>query len=262
MTTVPDSPPPAAGAPDELAPCPHCAKPAALCVCEGIEPVPTRLAVLILQHPQEQDRLLGSARLAARHLASAVFRVGLSWPSLSKALGREADASKWAVLHLGAMRGADLPPDREVVVFDRKGILMPDQDKALDGLDGIVVFDGTWSQAKTLWWRNPWVLKARRLVLNPRQPSLYGRLRREPRREGLSTIEAVALAVAAIERRPEIGEALRSGFARMLARYRDALDAGDAGPLGAQLRDAESGAAVRPAGRRPGQRRGWRPGAR
>ena len=260
MTSPDDQP--AAPAPDTLATCPHCAKPQALCVCDAVTPVASRLSILVLQHPQEQDRLLGTARLAARYFDKAVFRVGLSWPSLSKALGHDADPSRWAVLHLGAMRGADLPPDREVVVFDRKGALMPDQDAALDGLEGIVVFDGTWSQAKTLWWRNAWVLKARRLVLNPRQPSLYGRLRREPRREGLSTIEAIGLAVSAIERRPDIRDTLRTGFMAMLDRYRTAADAGDAGPLGAMLRDAEHGSTKSTLARQGGRRRGWRAPAR
>lgn len=237
--------------------CPHCGKPGPLCVCDSVVPLDNRVAVLILQHPQEQDRLIGSARLAAHALSKAVFKVGLSWPSLAKALGREADPSRWAVLHLGSARAQDLPKDREVVVLDKKGAVLADQDVALATLEGIVVFDGTWSQAKTLWWRNAWVLKARRLVLNPRQPSLYGKLRREPRREGLSTMEAVGVALGGIEKRPELEQGLRAAFGRMLGRYRDALDAGDAGPLGAMLRDAEAGAAKgrpgsgpRPAGMR------------
>ena len=49
----------------EIPVCPHCAKPLALCVCEAVGAVENRVAVLILQHPQEQDRLLGTARLAA-----------------------------------------------------------------------------------------------------------------------------------------------------------------------------------------------------
>ena len=44
--------------------------------------------LLILQHPQEQDRALGTARLTALHFQNAVLKIGLSWPSLSKALGR------------------------------------------------------------------------------------------------------------------------------------------------------------------------------
>ncbi|MCJ9735004.1 DTW domain-containing protein, partial [Bradyrhizobium sp. PRIMUS42] len=66
--------------------CPHCQKPMPLCICDSVTPIENRLSLLILQHPQEQDRALGTARLLARHFADATVRVGLSWPSLSKAL--------------------------------------------------------------------------------------------------------------------------------------------------------------------------------
>lgn len=214
----------------EIPVCPHCAKPPALCVCEAVGPVENRVAVLILQHPQEQDRLLGTARLAAQQLSNATFRIGLSWPSLAKALGRPAEPGDWAVLHLGSTKPSDLPPGREVAVLDKKGAVLPDQDSALKGIRGIVVFDGTWAQAKTLWWRNAWVLKAKRLALAPKRRSLYGELRREPRRESLSTIEAIGLALSAIEGRSEIDATLREGFATMLGKYREAVEAGAVTP--------------------------------
>src|SRR5208283_3356703 len=207
--------------------CPRCLKPAALCICDAVTPIDNKVGLLVLQHPQEQDRLLGTARLATLHLTNSTFKIGLSWPSLAKALGRPADPSEWAILHLGSAKASDLPKDRELVVLDKKGVALPDQDRALAGIKGVVIFDGTWAQAKTLWWRNAWVLKAKRLVLNPRGSSLYGQLRREPRREGLSTIEAAALTLARMEQRPEIETTLRASFARMLERYRLALSRGD-----------------------------------
>jgi DTW domain-containing protein YfiP len=149
-----------------------------------------------------------------------VLKVGLSWPSLAKALGREVNPKRWAVLYLGAASAATLPKDREVTLLDSKSAPLPEQERALAEIDGIIVLDGSWSQAKTLWWRNPWVLKCRRLALNPKQPSRYGKLRREPRREGLSTLEAAALALARIGRQPEIETVLSLSFARLLSAYR------------------------------------------
>jgi DTW domain-containing protein YfiP len=201
--------------------CPTCLKPRSLCVCDEVEPIDNRVAVLVLQHPQEQDKTLGTARLTVQSLKNAAFRIGLSWPSLSKALGRSAEPRRWAVVYLGAVRPSDFPPGREIAVFDKKGKPVGDQDAALSEIEGVVLLDGTWSQAKTLWWRNPWVLKAKRIALKPRRPSLYGRLRREPRREGLSTLEAAALVLARLEDRPEIEKTLISTFRRMLQRYRD-----------------------------------------
>ena len=120
----------------------------------------------------------------------------------------------------GSVKAAALAPDREIVFVNRKGELERDQDGLLRDIEGIVVLDGTWSQAKALWWRNAWMLKCRRVVLGPRQPSRYGWLRREPRRDGLSTIEATALLLARLERRPEIEETLTASFMRMLDRVR------------------------------------------
>ena len=85
----------------------------------------------------------------------------------------------------------------------------------------MVLLDGTWSQAKALWWRNPWMLKCQRVILNPSQPSRYGRLRREPRKDGLSTIEAAATILSGLEKRPDIAETLNASFERPLTRYRE-----------------------------------------
>ncbi|MCA1474710.1 tRNA-uridine aminocarboxypropyltransferase [Bradyrhizobium sp. NBAIM08] len=217
------NPPPTAAAPAEPIPdCPHCQKPMPLCICDSVTPIENRLSLLILQHPQEQDRTLGTARLLTRHFADATVRVGLSWPSLSKALGRPVEnASHWAVLYLGSARAADLEAEGEIVALTRKGEVAENQRAILGKLEGVVLLDGTWSQAKALWWRNPWMLKCQRVILNPARPSRYGRLRKEPRRDGLATIEAAATILAALERRPDIAETLHASFERMLARYRE-----------------------------------------
>jgi DTW domain-containing protein len=203
---------------DPAIPCPRCYKPAALCVCEGITPIDNRITVLVLQHPQEQDVELGTARLTALHFKNAVFKIGLSWPSLGKALGRNVDPKKWAVLYLGSAKTEG--SQREIVVLNRKGTPAEDQDTALKDLEGVVLLDGTWSQAKALWWRNAWMLKTRRIALNPRRPSRYGKLRREPRRDSVSTLEAAALLLSRLENKPEIETALTDSFEKLLTRYR------------------------------------------
>jgi DTW domain-containing protein len=207
-------------APGSATECADCRKPTALCVCDGIVPIENKVAVLILQHPQEQDRVLGTARLAALHFRDAVMKIGLSWPSLSKILGRSADPHRWAILYLGSAKAASLAPDREIVFVNRKGELEGNQDAPMRDIEGIVLLDGTWSQAKALWWRNAWMLKCRRVVLGPRRPSRYGKLRREPRRDGLSTIEAAGMLLSRLERRPDIEETLVASFERMLDRVR------------------------------------------
>ena len=202
--------------------CPYCGKPTPLCICDSVTPIENRISILILQHPQEQDRALGTARLTAHHFKNAVVKIGLSWPSLSKALGRPVqDASRWAVLYLGSAKVSEFDTDAEIVAVDRKGEMEEGQRAILRDIEGIVLLDGTWSQAKALWWRNAWMLKCQRVILGPRQPSRYGHLRKEPRRDGLSTIEAAGLVLGALEKRPDIAVALNASFERMLARYRE-----------------------------------------
>jgi DTW domain-containing protein YfiP len=172
--------------------------------------------------------VLGTAPLVARALAKAHVRVGLSWPSLEAAVGREGiDRARWAVLFATKEEGeaaSVVPPPGTVRVLDRKGAPC---DPAT--LEGLVVLDGTWSQAKTLWWRNPWLLKLARVGLVPREPSMYGKLRKEPRREWVSTLEAIgdvlpALGVAEDRERLEASRTeLRRLMRTMLQRVRDAL---------------------------------------
>jgi DTW domain-containing protein YfiP len=199
MSNEPASATPPAPAADPNAECPRCRKPPALCVCEGITPIDNQVALLILQHPQEQDRELGTAQLTALHFKNAKLTIGLSWPSLTKILGRPADPRHWAILYLGSVRAAAVLPDRDIVVVNRKGSAVDHQDAALREIEGIVLLDGTWSQAKALWWRNGWMLKCQRVVLGPKRRSRYGRLRREPRSDGLSTLEAAAMLLARLE---------------------------------------------------------------
>ena len=206
----------------EILECPACGKPAGLCICDRVHPVDTRLRVAILQHPQEKRERLGTSALVTATLPRAEVRVGLSWPSLEAALGRPgAEPERWAVLSVAKLP-AELPAatrNEPVVLIDRRGRVL---DRQHHRLEGIVVLDGTWSQAKTLWWRNAWLLKLPRIVLRPLEPSMYGRLRREPRREWVSTLEAVADTLPALGEAEAVRTELRRLLRTLLQRARDA----------------------------------------
>lgn len=191
--------------------CNQCLKPTDLCVCSHIRPQSSKLHVLILQHPQEPDKDLGSARLAHLTLPNSTLKIGLSWPNLKSALGREAIPANWAVLYLGSgVKGETSNQPLEFV--SRAGVPQSRPQK----LEGIVILDGTWSQAKTLWWRNAWLLKLKRAILIPKKPSLYKELRKEPRKECLSTIETIAEALSALGEPAEVSDHLKSLFAKLL----------------------------------------------
>lgn len=180
-------------------------------MCDRIVSYPTERRILILQHPQEQDALLGSAQILMASLPKAKLVVGLSWRNFASALGEEeVDARRWAVL----FPDADSPGD---AVAGRGGVIVDPSE-----LDGIVVLDGTWSKAKTLWWRNPWLTKLNRLTLKPAKPSIYGSLRAEPKKEFVSTLESVAAALTLCGESPEIEAGLSRVFRTLVQRVRDA----------------------------------------
>jgi DTW domain-containing protein len=191
--------------------CATCRRPTAVCVCDRIVSYPTQRRILIVQHPQEQDALLGSAQILVASLPNAKLVIGLSFRNLGHALDEEdVDVRRWAVLF----------PDREArgdeVVARGGAVVEP------SALQGIVVLDGTWSKAKTLWWRNPWLLKLNRLTLTPTKPSIYGKLRAEPRREYVSTLESVAAALTLCGEPAEIEVGLCRVFRTLVQRVRDA----------------------------------------
>ena len=207
--------------------CPQCRKPEELCVCAAIAPVTTRIGTVILQHPQEQTEDLGTGWLAHRQLANSILRVGLSWPSLKREIeDDEVEMRRWAVLYLGAAKEAPREGEPELLLLDRKGGRLAEASSILRSLHGIILIDGTWSQAKSLWWRNPWLLKAHRLVLNPAARSRYGKLRREPRRESLAVIEAAALALARLEHRPELESLILRPFDLLVEKVKSSAKAG------------------------------------
>jgi DTW domain-containing protein YfiP len=181
-----------------------------------------RTRVLVLQHPQEPDVTLGTAPLLRASLPRQVkVEVGLSWASLADALGEPAEPARWGVLYPMSLK-KPLPPEqaeRPYIVLDRHGDPRPPD---AEPLLGVVALDGTWSQGKTLWWRNAWLLKLQRVVLRPREPGIYGRLRQEPRREHVSTLEAVADALVGNGESSVVRDELRRLMRTMVQRARDA----------------------------------------
>ncbi len=198
--------------------CPTCFKAPAYCVCSMIPTLKSSHEILILQHPQEPDHALGSARLSALAIDSIQLRVGLSWPNLAKALGHPS-MKKWGVLYLGTgAQGRKLSPGIHMV--NKKGEPLPPT-LPMPKVEGWVILDGSWSQAKTLWWRNAWLLKLQRAILIPKTKSMYGKLRKEPKQECLSTLEAVADTLELSgAMTPGDAEQLRGLFGKLLDRAR------------------------------------------
>jgi DTW domain-containing protein YfiP len=201
-------------------PCPHCKRVAPYCVCELITPIKTKTKLLILQHPQEPGVDIGTAPILSAAFPGTIVKTGLSWPNIKKILGDDIDPKRWGVLYLGSVRVEQLPDTGTLFAVDKKGMPLPQSNDVLKSLEGIVILDGTWSQAKTLWWRNAWLLKLPRLVLKPKHRSKYDAIRKEPRTGCLSSVETVGEVMNVLERRDDIQTILERPLEELIARLK------------------------------------------
>lgn len=163
--------------------CARCRRPASVCYCAALPHLPTRTRVVILQHPRERDMPIGTARMASLCLPSATLHVGVRWgghPALAVAL---ADPARPPILLYPG------PGARDVLRDPPRGPVT------------LVVVDGTWSQARTVVRDNPILQELPRYAFAAPEPSRY-RIRREPRAEYCSTIEALMHVLGALEGDP------------------------------------------------------------
>jgi DTW domain-containing protein YfiP len=158
--------------------------------------------VLLLQHPRERKKAIGTARLAHLCLPGSELHVGVEFDddaSVRAALA-EADA---------AGRPAHLlfPGPRAVDLAEAK----------LDGPVTLVVVDGTWWQARKLLKRNARLAALPQVRFTPRAPSRY-RIRREPAQDYVATVEALAHVLGVLEEAPERFAGLLRPFEAMIDR--------------------------------------------
>ncbi|HTN52233.1 MAG TPA: tRNA-uridine aminocarboxypropyltransferase [Anaeromyxobacter sp.] len=174
--------------------CLRCLRPAAACVCALLRPVPSRSRVVILQHPREARLAICTAWLARLALENAELHRGVRFEEHARL--REVVAGPDAAL-----------------LFPGDGAI-PAAARAASPPRHLIVIDGTWHQAEKLLVANPSLAALPRLSVEPDRPGGYGDLRREPAPHCLSTLEAVALALGALERDPARFEPMREAFRR------------------------------------------------
>ncbi|MET0340352.1 MAG: tRNA-uridine aminocarboxypropyltransferase [Polyangiales bacterium] len=177
--------------------CARCGRPAVGCYCAAITPIETRTKVLILQHPREHEVAINTARIAALALPRCELVVGVELGQQAAVQRALADTAHPPVLLYPGPDARDLasePPQHPVT---------------------LVVIDGTWAQARQLFRKNPWLKELPRYAFAPSTPSEY-RIRREPRPDYVSTIEALVHALPHLEGDPARFELLLAPFRAMV----------------------------------------------
>lgn len=178
--------------------CYRCFRPLELCLCPDIPSVDNRTPVLILQHPRERTHPFGTARLTALGLRKSEVLV-----DFAGCLRRDPSA-------LGELAGS-------AVLYPRAGARDVTTLSAAERPERLIVIDGTWHQARTLYRDIP-ALHALPHVTLPAGLRSTFHLRRQPAQHCLSTVEAIVYALRALEPETRDLSALLEAFGRMQQR--------------------------------------------
>lgn len=174
--------------------CPRCLLRGEACICAVLPIVPTRTHFLILRHVIESRRSTNTGWVASLALPNSTLLDVGGGPAVPEAPLRAPGT--W-LLFPGF---APLPPEAP-------------------GPRQVVVLDGTWKQARKLLLRVPALRGLPKLSLPPLE-SPPERMRRQTVEGGMSTLEAIAAAVARLEGREEgarLSELYRQMARRALA---------------------------------------------
>src|SRR5688572_32003198 len=182
--------------------CLRCWRPSPMCYCAGLPVVATATRVVVLQHPHERTHPFGTARLARLCLPGASVHV--PWAGFTGTLECRVD----------------VPPDA-IVLFPRADAPLLDELlaelPAVQRPSTLIALDGTWPHAKRLYRENPWLLRHRHVRLQPEIQDRY-RIRKEPRPDYMSTIEAIVAALQCLEPATRGLGDLLGAFDRMIDR--------------------------------------------
>lgn len=162
--------------PEDLAGrCPRCFLPTPLCLCAEVPSVSTRTELLVIRHHKESLKSTNTARMAA--LAMPRCRI-ISYGSPGE------------------------PFDASVLEAPDTWLLFPHTQKAPVPAGPpparLIILDGSWGQARRMVQRVPALRRLPGLKLPP-PPPYTRRLRRSPHPDAMSTMEAIAGAVAHLE---------------------------------------------------------------
>ncbi|MEZ4270684.1 MAG: tRNA-uridine aminocarboxypropyltransferase [Myxococcota bacterium] len=181
--------------------CYRCFKAKRTCICTDLQAVDHRTGITILQHPRERHHALGTVRIAKLGLKNVDVQIRGPQDAADTSL-RDRLPPNTALLYpkAGARDLADLAKQERP--------------------DHLLVLDGTWHHAKTLYRANPWMADLPHVKVSSPTPSRY-RIRREPSVGCLSTLEAIVCALGILEEDPDASRQLLRTFDRMIDRQID-----------------------------------------
>ena len=158
--------------------CPQCRKALKACICQWITPLESDVELIILQHPSEEHRPMGTARILSLSLENSVTFIGEDF-SEHDALNRLLNDHNY----------------QHVILYPGESSLSVEQLSAssLNGTEEqklrIILLDGTWKKAFKMWQVSSNLQQLDTLHL-PKDLKGNYRIRKAPSENSLSTVEA------------------------------------------------------------------------
>jgi len=206
--------------------CATCYKARSACICVWLKPQKTHLPTLILQHPNEQIKPLGTARIAELGLDKVKLSIGLEHASESilgalKGLG----ASKPALLYSQVFPNSSAHYVIDFDRFDFNNSASIDNSAFIDNpafidesilanVDSLILLDGTWRNTREILLLNEWLKFLPVITLKGVGESRY-RIRKAQDAGALATIEALAKVMMVMDERVSLPDLLRP-FEKMI----------------------------------------------
>lgn len=191
--------------------CSRCARPSTVCICEGLPSDGMRIAsdihVLVLQHPNENRK----------KNVSTVPVMPLVLKHFSKKVGYTFDAdsllTEFQDILVGGQRPLLLFPgpdalsldddddDKDKMLEDSMQIKSPAEESSDAPSRLLILFDGTWAEAKRMARDSPSIIDACQQIqfTAATDRCIYDSLRKEPEEHCLSTLESCGQALLLLE---------------------------------------------------------------
>lgn len=153
--------------------CLQCLKTKKACICEWITPITTDVELIILQHPTEAKRPLGTAKILSLSLANCRTFIGENFTEhneLNQLLAQDD------YLH-------------QVLFLDSESKAINGQKMDSDQKQRIILLDGTWKKAYKMWQLSTNLHGLPKVHLDTELSGNY-RVRKAPKDNALSTAEA------------------------------------------------------------------------
>ncbi|MUH97821.1 DTW domain-containing protein [Aliivibrio fischeri] len=153
--------------------CLQCLKTKKACICEWITPISTDIELIILQHPTEAKRPLGTAKILSLSLANCRTFIGENFSEHSELNQLLADDSY----------------HHQVLFLDNESQAIGTDKALLQKKQRVILLDGTWKKAYKMWQLSTNLHSLSKVHLNTDLSGNY-RVRKAPKDNALSTAEA------------------------------------------------------------------------